>query len=266
MQHNPDVTVILTVWKRNHLEEQVQALMAQSVPVKNVWIYQCGDHIQVADCLEKHPFLERVHSTINLKYFGRFSLAQHATSTYTWILDDDVIPSARWVETCINTSEKHNAIISDVGRVIIPIPTYFSGEAPGAVAFKQEYIGDRSASAHPRMNHWGEDTVVDFGCHGWFLRTEWLKHFWKIWPSTFENGEDIHLSAACKIFAGVATVVPRQTPPEICGNLRNDYGSDENASWTKAGFYEQRIGVVKHLIQEHGWEPLRIEQLKRGVH
>lgn len=254
MLNKLDVTVILTVWKRNHLEEQLQALTTQTVPVKNIWIYHCGNYVKVERCLKLYPYVERFHSTYNLKYFGRFSLANHCASEYTWILDDDVIPSHKWIEVCIHTSKKYNAIVSGAGRIILTNNSL--KEEPNSYEFSQSHIGDNNPT---EINYCSKDTTVDFGCNGWFFRTEWLKYFWKIWPYTFQNGEDIHLSATCKILSGISTVIPFQASVEVCGNLKKSYSYDQYASFIKEGFYTQRINIVKYLIKEFGWKPIMID-------
>jgi GT2 family glycosyltransferase len=252
MTSQVEVTVILTIWKRYHLEEQLQALAIQTVPVKNIWIYQCGHYVDLGQCLERYPNVKIFHSDVNLKYFGRFTLAAYSTTEYTWILDDDVIPSSKWIETSIETSRKYNAVVSGAGRIIVTNDSY--PDMPGSYELGQQHIGDGDGV----VNSCEEDTLVDFGCNGWFFRTEWLRYFWMIWPFTFQNGEDIHLSAAVKIHSGISTVVPYQSSVEVCGNLNKKYNRDQHSSFLKEGFYEQRIGIVKHLMHECKWEPLFI--------
>ena len=210
--------------------------------------------MDVSAYLKKYPFLERQHSTMNLKYFGRFTLAQHVTSAYTWVLDDDTMPSKKWIDVCLRTVEAYNAIVSSAGRILIP--NVNADGTPGHHPIRQECIGNLD-----RFNHCPEDTVVDFGCNSWFFRTEWLKYFWGTWPYTFQNGEDIHLSATCNIAAGIRTVVPRQPDVDSSGSMNNDYCIDEHASWKKDGFYDQRVSIMKHFIRERGWKPLRAELL-----
>lgn len=41
------VTVILTVWKRNHLEEQLSALFGQTTPPVQVRIQQSGHYVVI---------------------------------------------------------------------------------------------------------------------------------------------------------------------------------------------------------------------------
>lgn len=248
-----DLTVILTVWQRDNIEEQLKCLLAQTLFPANIWILQYGNHVPIAKCLKKYPFLEHFHATLNLKYFGRHSLAQHLTTTYTWILDDDIIPSKTWIETCIRVCEAKNAIVCSNGRLIPP--NDFSPERPKNNHHIDRYfIGDSKTTN--AINLCDEDTIVDYGCSSFFFKTAWEKHFWSIWPCTLQTGEDMHLSASCKIGKEILTVVPKQTSPENSGNLKPAYSVDEYASWKKTDFIEQRTYVLKYLIEEKNWMPI----------
>lgn len=35
-----EITAIVTVWKRTHLEEQLEALARQTTPPREIWVYQ----------------------------------------------------------------------------------------------------------------------------------------------------------------------------------------------------------------------------------
>lgn len=258
-----DLTVVLTVWKRNHLEEQLAALAAQTVQPGAIWVIQYGEHVPTDEVLKKHPAVHRIHSTLNLKYFGRFSVALHADTRYTWVLDDDIIPSPAWVETCIRTCEMRNAIVCSNGRIIPP------GDYAPEMVKGDDYLGTYFIGDSPSldlMNLCQEDTIVDFGCSSYFFKTEWLRYFWQIWPHTFQTGEDMHLSASCKILGNVATVVPRQHSARDSGNVTPAYSCDQHASWRKAGFVDKRSYVLKYLVEERNWCPIlwgNLESVRR---
>lgn len=258
MKAQADVTVILTVWKRNHLEAQIKALLTQSMPPSHIWVLHYADHVSVAKCLEKYPMVQYTHSSMNLKYFGRFTLALHARSRYTWVLDDDVIPSLPWVETCIRACEAHQAIVCSNGR-IMPPNDYVPEMPKGRGYLDRYFVGD--SKSLDSVNLCPEDTCVDYGCSSFFFKTEWLKYFWGIWPCTMQTGEDIHLSASCKIMAGIATVIPKQTSAADSGNIQPAFSCDEHASWRKAEFYAQRTTVFQYFIKGKSWVPKLWESL-----
>ncbi|ACT96443.1 glycosyltransferase family 2 protein [Dyadobacter fermentans] len=246
------VTVILTVWKRNHLEEQIAALLSQTEQPYQIWIYQCGAHVNIEKVLRKYSNIQFVSSSVNLKYFGRFSLALHVKSEYVWILDDDVIPSPNWLEEARRMSEARNAIIASAGRII----SYQArSNGPEITDLRRFLVGDGDEEKFCNYNR--TDTETDFGCNSWLFKRDWVSLFWRIKPYTLENAEDIHLSAACKIFENIPTIVPAQSELLLCGNLKKYYGHDEVASWKRFDFQKERIEVINYLIREHGWQILQ---------
>jgi hypothetical protein len=263
LDQHTDLTVILTVWKRNHLQEQINALFHQTVLPSYVWIYQCGNYVNLTKCLKKYPCIEWIKSSVNLKYFGRHTLAKHAETAYTWILDDDIIPGKRWIENCLEICDAKDAIVCRSGR-IIPPGDLFPGVVKDQHYLKQYFIGDNKLVNG--INICEENTIVDYGCSSFFFKTEWEQHFWSIWPNTFQNGEDMHLSASCKIRNDILTIVPKQTSTENSGNLKPAYSFDDHASWKKKGFNKEREGVVRYLIKEMGWKPMLWKNYHPDVH
>ncbi|WP_257957525.1 glycosyltransferase family 2 protein [Parapedobacter tibetensis] len=258
---NNTVTVILTVWKRNHLEEQIESMLSQTVTPNAIWVYQCKNYVDVSATLAKFPFVEHLHSSVDLKYFGRFSLARYVKTNYVWILDDDVIPSSNWLIKSLQLCEKENAIISSAGR-IIPKGDYFPERLENVNQF---FFGD--VPRQGSQNLCFKNTVVDFGCNGWLFKRQWLDYFWSASPFTLETAEDMHLSAMCKIKAGIRTIVPKQTSEETSGNLKIQYGLDEYASWLRGGFFDERNEVLHYLIDHLAWRPLLWERnLKKEVY
>ncbi len=248
-----DVTVILTVWKRNNLDEQITALLNQTLLPANIWILHYSNHVSVSERLKNYSFVDYFYAAINLKYFGRHTLAQHSSTEYTWILDDDIIPSRTWIETCIKTCELKTAIVCSNGRIIPP--NDFSPELPKDSGYMDKYFVGDSKSMNS-INLCEKETLVDYGCSSFFFRTIWRKYFWSIWPYTFQTGEDMHLSASCKIRDNISTIIPQQKSLEDSGNLKPVYSVDEYASWKKPGFVEQRARVLKYLIEENSWTPI----------
>lgn len=249
LDENGDTVVILTVWKRDHLDEQLAALATQTEKPLQIWIYQCGNHIDVRGILKYYPGVSLIYSDVNLKYFGRFSLAQYVMSKFVWVLDDDVIPSSNWLESSKKKCVEQNAIVASAGR-IIPRGEY----SPEQLKYTEKYFyGDVS----PRhfWNFCTEDTIVDFGCNSWFLQKRWMPFFWQIAPFTLDTAEDIHLSAALMLKSGIRTIVPKQIDVESTGNLKVMYGHDRDASWVKSDFLEKRKQVLQYLINDQGWQP-----------
>jgi len=251
-----DVTIILNIWKRKHLEEQLVSIINSSVLPKEVWVIHYENHVNTKETIDKLrtflPYINLISSNKNLKYFGRFSIAINSTTKFTWLIDDDVIPGSKWLENCVKKSTDLNAIITCTGR-IIPKDNYRPEKIKIGLSYKH-YIGD--AKNGKLMNHCEEDTVVDYGCNSYFFQTEWLSAYWSLWPITFLSGEDIHLCATCKIKLNVSTVVLEQTNESNSGNINRPYGWDENASWKQNNFLDEREKVFRYHIQKNAWTPL----------
>jgi hypothetical protein len=255
MKQVADVTLILNVWKRNYLDDQLESIAKQTCLPKHIWIIRYEHHTDMRSILNKYkncfPSINCIESEKNLKYFARFSFASFAETKYTWVLDDDVIPSPPWMEIAINKCNEHNALICCTGRIIPPDD--FEPEKPKLTP-DDFFYGDEPATWP--YNTCAKDTVVDFGCNSYFFRSEWIKYFWMIWPRTFKSGEDIHFAATLKILAGINTIVPEQQTLRDTGNMRKSYGADEHSSWLKPGFFEIRRDILKYLILEKKWKPL----------
>lgn len=254
------ITVIITVWKRQYLAQQLESLIKQSLKPGYIWIIQNERHIDVRSVVERFqqdfPTIFIINSDFNLKYFGRFSLCSHVETEYTLIIDDDVIPSGDWLKICVEKLTQYNSIVSCTGR-IIPKANYRPEEWKNEER-KAYFIGDNQSD--DECNFLPKDTRVDYGCNSYFFRTEWIKHFWSIWPTTFQSGEDIHLSATMMITSAISTIVPAQPTPELSGNLKKRYSLDPVSSWRDTEFINIRQKVFEFFIQEKKWNPILWEE------
>lgn len=250
------ITAIMTIWKRNNVEEQIEALLNQTVKPSVIWIYHCGFNVEPdMNLCKKYPMVSYQSNSGDLGYFGRFSLALHAKTPYVYILDDDVIPSETWLERCISLCSDLNCIISPAGRIIPP--NDFRPELPKnhlSTYLRKYFIGDNDSSLYE--NFCEQDTYVDFGCNSWFIKTEWLFYFWSFKPYSTSTGEDIHLSITSMLRGNVKTLVPAQMTADKTGNLKKYYGHDQHASWKKADFIMQREAIIKDMVKEKKWKPI----------
>jgi hypothetical protein len=245
-------TLILNIWKRDYLKEQIRYIINQTVLPSEIWVIQYEYHVSVDEIL--HEYRNRfkivhIHSSENLKYFGRFSLANLVTTEYVWLLDDDILPGKHWAEMCIEKVKLTNCLITGAGRTI-PNGSY-RPETP--YFYYKNFFGDASKKNY---NYTSKDTLVDFGIQSYFLKSKWIASFWKIYPSTFESGEDIHLAASLKIDLGIKTMVPVQKTLDTSGNLNKALGSDQHASWRQNNFFSIREQIIRDLIDNKGWQPM----------
>lgn len=250
------VTVIITVWKRDYLEEQLQSLVNQSHRPEAIWIIQNENHITIQPVIDKFrrvfPDIFVIHSDFNFKFFGRFSLCSHAASEYILVIDDDVIPSCGWLSVCTQKCGEYDSIISCTGRLIPP--GSFRPEEWKEDEMKKYCIGDNFNEDD--SNYVPQDTWVDYGCNSYFFRTAWIRHFWEAWPYTFLSGEDIHLSASLMTLRSIPTLVPQQISGDTSGNLKKYYSQDDLSSWRKPGFIDIRESIFEHFIKERNWKPI----------
>jgi len=251
-----DVTIILNIWRRKYLNEQLASLAGQSVRPKSIWIIQYENHIISQEVIDRYKalFVELVtiRSEKNLKYFGRFSIAINVDTKYTWLVDDDVIPGSEWLERCVNKCESLNSIISCTGR-IIPKDNCRPEERT-ATGYQGIYYGDLIPGR--LRNYMEEDTRVDYACNSYFFKSEWISAYWSVWPKTFLSGEDIHLCATLKSALDVGTTVLKQVGESDSGNIKRPYGWDRNASWRGSDFIDLREEIIRYHIEEHNWRPL----------
>ncbi len=79
-----DVTILLNIWKREHLEEQLVCILSQSVLPKEIWIIHYEDYVESQNIINLYrQFFSNIiliKSEKNLKYFGRFSIAINVTT------------------------------------------------------------------------------------------------------------------------------------------------------------------------------------------
>lgn len=241
------ITAILTVWKRNHLEEQLLALLGQTLSPQMIWVQQTQHHVDVDDII--HKYHDRIKYTCwekNPGVFGRFESVKDITTPYAYIIDDDIVPGRGFLEKALETSKQFNAIICPNGRLL----NIRNNRT-------EIFVGDGYEFQHSFCT---VDREVDFGNNSWFFERKWIDMFLQEKPLYRNNGEDIHLSATCKLFGNIPTFVPRQIKLYESGNIKRVYSSDEFALHKKMGFPQERASVIQKF-RNSGW----ILQQEKGM-
>ena len=245
-----EVTVILTVWKRSHIQKQLNCLLNQTKKPYQIWIYQNESHFDIKipeETKSKFNISVIQSKDINFKFHGRFALPLLSDTEYTAIFDDDTIPGQRWLETCLSLSKKNNCIVGANGR---------SMKKGFDKADQQHMIG--IGDGRPVE----QETKVDFVGHCWFFKTEWCKYMWRDRPLSWDNGEDIHFAAACQIYGNIDCFVPKMTFSDMStwGDLESHLGRDEHASWKRSDHASLRSELVKYWCKK-GWTPLILKEI-----
>jgi len=121
MKIKNEITVILTAWKRTHLQKQLTYILNQSKKPYQIWIYQNESHfdIQISELAKKEHNISLIQSKdINFKFHGRFVLPLLCDTEYAAVFDDDTMPGPRWLENCLDTSKRNNCIVGANGRTM----------------------------------------------------------------------------------------------------------------------------------------------------
>ncbi len=244
----PSISVILTAWNRpQYLEEQVAAVLAQSIPPKEIilWYNQPTKKLGLFQRKQKLDFANasKVRKIICDHNFGimpRFTLAACLESEYVCIFDDDTLPGKKWFENCIQYIDAKKVILGTIGL------RYLSLDNQNVQTEK------------PRMGWEGRNETleyVDLIGHSWFFRREWARYFWEEEPAVRSFGEDIHFCAMLQRH-GIRTACPPHPAGnrELWGSLKPERGIDKVAISSKDRSQDYHK-VVSHEIAR-GFKPL----------
>ncbi len=241
---NSEITVILTAYRRSeYLAEQIQALRAQTIPPKEIWVWSNRSEDDLRDV--SHLVDRVVVSNSNFLFWGRFALANLVRTGFVAFFDDDILPQPRWFENCLNTIESgHDGILGGSG-VLLPIDGGYSSK------HKAGWNG----------NHFESTVQVDLVGHAWFMRKEYINYMWREEPVSWDNGEDIHLSYMALKYGGIKTLVPPH--PENDQSLwscRPDFGKIVGrlnvATYKTKDHKNTRSDIVnKHIA--NGWQVVK---------
>ncbi|MAB44291.1 MAG: hypothetical protein CMN67_02490 [Sphingomonadaceae bacterium] len=224
---------VITLWKRiDYLEEQLDAVFGQSVPPESVILIQNEYHIDIPDDIRSRDRIEVIQSGLNSLY-TRWIVGYLANAKFVCVFDDDVIPGSDWIQSCIRTSEKHNALVGPSGRRAKPseTPAWESVETVGS----------------------DNDALCDWVCNSYFFQTEWIKYIVEArrYRSSHKTFDDIQLATTLKALGNINCVVPAQPSSDkrLNGHLKRKYGHDEHALWKRSAseHTHQRSKLVRQL-------------------
>ena len=257
------IGVVLQVFKRNTLIQQLEAAANQTLLPQTVLVLQNAHYIDVSSTIEhfraKYTKIEVQHiaSSKNLRFHGRFYMAYMMKETYVSVWDDDVIPQSEWLQYCVEFSKSHgNALIGANGRTFVSI---------GEKMKQREFTGRN-----------------DFVGHTWTLPREFLKYYLESEMLSLHTGEDIQLSFALQK-VGIESWKPPLGKKKRAGNLSN--APNKFASYVqnqsprellfckilKAGFKPLRCGncndtkIIDDCILRYQKKSQQIEQFSQEI-
>lgn len=216
------VTVVLNGFKRQRtLAQQIESLKKQTYPVARIMYFNLkSDDPQFIPDYEMMDREGVEYATASHDYgvWGRFTFALNTTTDFVCIMDDDIIPGRKYIESCVKSYEKCPGIYGPMGSV-------FNAKMDGLINYGWKGINNNEPV---RVNHLYQS---------WFMPRAALHAFWsKIVPEDLTNnrhiGEDMTVSLMAKKVLGLNTyVAPHPADDmELWGNTTGDeYGLDEYA-------------------------------------
>ncbi|CAM9409043.1 unnamed protein product, partial [Phaeothamnion confervicola] len=213
----PTVTVILNVYEREVLPDQLAALLRQTAAARlsEVWVCVFSAPAEAAALRAVRGAgaaaaaagvrMRVVVSDYNFKFYGRFQVALTAPTDFVWLLDDDMLPGKEHLANLIHaagTDLLGQSVLGSIGRVLprphsdMRLDSYRTWGPHGGLYLPDYYFD---------MANQERAVPVDYLCSQWFLRPEWLQHMWAERPQTFATGEDFHLSYTLGQFGHLGT-------------------------------------------------------------
>ena len=224
--------VLLTQYKRPHLENQLIAINNQTLKPDYLVVFQNENHVDISHLKEKYDFIH-IKSDFNTKFFGRFAACFTFPVDYCAVFDDDLIPADNCLKNYMDQCIKLNGIIGGNGRVALN-----NKNDPGKLRRKLVEVNVRQRA------------LVDFVGHLWCFKKEWLHYMFSIEPFTYETGEDMHLCFTSKILGNIKSYQGEQlNENDVCDKTKNRLHKDEFATFLKTSNVLRR-NVEKYFIEK----------------
>jgi len=225
-----NLLVVLTQYKRNHLEKQLQSINNQTIKPDFLVVFQNENHVDISNLKNKYNFIH-IKSDYNTKYFGRFASCFTFPVDICMVLDDDIIPGPNCLKNYMEQCIKLNAIIGGNGRIGINNP----------------YKLNKPRDVGIRNNH----VLVDFVGHLWCFKKDWLHYMFSIKPFTYDTGEDMHLCFTSKVLGNINSYTAKQScSNDMCDITNNNLATDQYSSY-KVTSQELRSNVEKYFIENY---------------
>ena len=207
-----DVTAIVNIFKRPHiLDSQIEAIKKQSVPPKNIFIWNNGNKNIDLSKYKNDPFFKVFDNNYNSGVWARFIVSQLADTEYICIFDDDSIPGENWFLNCLGSMQQKEALYGTIGVIFKNCDKY----------------------EHLKRYGWDGNTnvsvPVDIVGHSWFYKKKWISYFTREPPHVnekFNVGEDMWFSYMLQKYANIPTYVP----PHPSNNI-SMFGSIPKTAW-----------------------------------
>ena len=224
------ISVVLTVYKRNYLEQQLIAINKQTHQPDKIYVFQNGDYVDITEIRKKYNF-NYIYNQENTKYYGRFAYCLTLETDYVVIFDDDLIPAPRWLELSVNESIRLNAIIGANAR-----------------SFKNGQIISPCNDTGIRP----ETLLADWVGHCWVFKKKWLHYMFSVEPQTYYGGEDLQLCSLSKLLGNINTYVCKQPSDEFLSDITNNEIADDEHATFKIYNFDSNALKMKTFFNKMG--------------
>jgi len=222
------LSCLLTQYKRNHLEDQLNSVYSQTLKPEYIIVFQNENHVDISPLKQKYDFIH-VKSDYNTKHFGRFTYCINLPVDYCIIMDDDILPGIKCFDNYLNQVIELDSIIGGNGRFL-------------------SYRKDK-----PFINDFGirNRVEVDYIGHLWCFKKKWLYNMFSIEPHTLETSEDMHFCFSNKVREGIKSYVAEQLQIDESADLKmNGWATDQYSSY-RTSSHSLRTGVENYFINKY---------------
>lgn len=243
------VEAVLINWKRpSNVKRIVQALKNQTIPV-TITICDCNPDPLFSLDEETISMVDRIYRwTHNLGAFSRYTPMASYDHPYTFLIDDDLLPGEKCVETFLRAAIEmpEFGVLGQFGRILDNDLIFRPREIPLTSSF----------------------TEVDFIVRAYFVKT---RHLYNITRFRWEIGyfeeafpeDDLLLCASLKHYENRACyLIPFNGDAEtlVC---KEELGATHALS-TRTDHYYKRREFVKRLMY-YGWKPINNRNTGPGM-
>lgn len=235
------VGILLSQYKREYLDEQLEAIYASSLQPSEVVLFQNGHYKDYQLTVQRYPVQGHIWATNwNSPFFLRHLLPLLFKTSYHIVFDDDIIPGKDTIASLISTIDQKDAPTGVGGRYIqrssYPHGTY------------QFICVDCKFKRYPHP--------VDFVVQVYAKKAIYSKIFWRYEAYSQRNGDDIHSSLSFVMECGRYP----WRPALLNSSDYKNYGHDSVASYITTSHQIIRPRVFRHWLMA-GFKPLLGEEV-----
>lgn len=242
--NKPRVTVILNHFKRKTLCAQLDSLLHQTLPFHHVWVLAFGSPNELSLKRIVNSYndsrISFISSSYDFKYYGRFQMALQTEADLVYIVDDDMIPGRKMLQTLSHvagTEKYKNSVLGSIGRILpfrqkdFTFPSYRKFRSKEAGLYLPDPAYDITVD---------KIVQVDFLSSSWFLSAELVKTLFIEAPMTFMTGEDLHLSYQLQKYRNAGSFVLPVDP-----NDKETWGDSEH----RLAYVSETTVIFKDIVQ-----------------